>query len=751
MVTVTTRAVKGSALTHTELDANFSDLAEAANNLSGLIVPADYGATGNSTADDTAELNAMFDAARDTRNADWQYRTAFMSLQGKAYYTTGPLDLTKFRSAIGNKLSDGIIKFDFAGGIVLDMTGSSSVILDNVHLQGRGSALAPEYGIVMQRYATSGGTKPSAPWHRFYSVIVEGEFSKAGIMNYGSEDFAGHGVRITNTSRNESAYCLIIQRNDNLFAEASTFIDAPEGTATGAVSNIRREFTNLRMGRVRDTLWTVTAISAAATAVVSYTKGTGAIDPVNGDEITLATITQTGGVAGAWAAALDDRIYTVANVNTGTGTFELLASDGVTPVDTSALAGTYDSGSAACFYRTGPGVLINGSSFDSFDYAYVSTWGSHGFVLARGGSDIRGLRMHGHVEGDAIQSWMRFACGTSTLTVSDLDIYEHACHVHEDFFSTDASGAGKVELYSPKIKVGSWRTGSDTGEASGLMRGLMFDDPSKYYIYNAEIDIEQKAYMNPIEDFAYFSGKVHYRDTNETVFYGEEDRPDRVVLEDDFVGFAFDTFKWQSLGGTHGSSAVEIATSSANSGWLRLTSGADAAGDLAANGRQLNSRAIFKVDTGRTVVEFRSSMSGIANVASFIGLTDQDTALEIPCTMGAADAITSFADDYVGILFDTAADTDKIWCVSRKAAGTPQAYNTALDPVTAAATYTVWRLEINEDGDTAFYRNGVLLTTLTAAILPTRLMAFISCHFSRAATSRDVRLDRVRVSTGRHY
>lgn len=737
---VTLRATKGSPLTHNEVDANFTELSLRAG-----FTPQNYDAVADGSTDDTVAINDMTAAARATRSATWETRTAFMDLAGKAYKVTSAIDLTKFRTAIGHTFGNGVIHADMAGGAILDLTGSSSVILDNLFISTKGSASVPDYGIVMSKYKTSAGVEPVAPWHRAMNVIIEGKFAKAGWINYGSEDFAGYGCRITNKQRDLAAYCLIVQRNDDLYSYVSPHIDAPEAMSDGAASNIRRLFTNLRMGRTAPTAWAITAITKANPGVCTYTVGSTGITPVNGDVITLDGITSTGDVSATWVALLDNRIFTITNVNTALSTFELSATN------TSGLTGTYDASSATVYYRSGPALLVNGATYSEFNYAYASVWGSHGFEVARGAGDIRGLKLHGHVEGDAIQGWLKFTTGTATFNVSDLDVYEHACHVHEDFFITDASGAGKVNLYSPRIVISSWRIDAATGEASGAMRGLMFDDPSKYFIYNAYLDIEQKAYMNPIEDFGHFSGRVHFRDTNETFVYGDVDQTDNVVLEDDFTGFALDTFKWQTLGGTHGSSAAAIGTSSNNSGYLLLTSGADAAATLAANGRQLNSRAIFRADSERLSCEFRVSMSAITTVAMFIGLTDQDTALEIPAVMAAGDAITPSADDFVGILFDTEADTDLVWCVARNAAGTSQKVVTDAAPITMPAAYTIWRLEINVDGDCEFYRDGTLVTTITDAILPTRRMAFTACHFSRAASPRDVRLDRVRISTQRHY
>lgn len=61
MVTVTTRAGKGERLTHNEVDANFTALAEAVN---AVISVVDYGAVGDGVTNDTAALRAAHAAAK---------------------------------------------------------------------------------------------------------------------------------------------------------------------------------------------------------------------------------------------------------------------------------------------------------------------------------------------------------------------------------------------------------------------------------------------------------------------------------------------------------------------------------------------------------------------------------------------------------------------------------------------------------------------------------------------------------------
>lgn len=183
-------------------------------------------------------------------------------------------------------------------------------------------------------------------------------------------------------------------------------------------------------------------------------------------------------------------------------------------------------------------------------------------------------------------------------------------------------------------------------------------------------------------------------------------------------------------------------------GTYTLTTGDDAAATMAVNGAQGESNLSWRADSGGLFAEFRVKLSAITNLALFFGFTDQDTALEIPFTLAAGNALTSTATDAVGVLFDTAADTDNWWLVGVANDVDATKQNTAVAPV--ANTYETWRIEISIAGVATFFRNGSAIgTAMTGAVRPTVLLSPIIVAFSRGAASRVIDLDYLHVQANR--
>lgn len=219
-----------------------------------------------------------------------------------------------------------------------------------------------------------------------------------------------------------------------------------------------------------------------------------------------------------------------------------------------------------------------------------------------------------------------------------------------------------------------------------------------------------------------------------------QNNPAFVQLRDDFLGWEIDGYRWQSLIGTDPSCSQAIVRADQAGGVVRLTTGADAGATMALNGTQMQSQLNWRADKGVFEWEGRVSLDVITNVVLYIGLTDQDSALEMPFTLAAGDALTSNASDACGVLFDTAADTDNWWLVGVKADIDAAKQNSALAPV--AATFETWRIEVDATGQASFYRNGTLIgVVMVAAVGPAVLLTPVVAAFARGAASRNVDVD----------
>ncbi|MCR4333108.1 MAG: hypothetical protein NUV34_10490, partial [Sulfuricaulis sp.] len=213
-----------------------------------------------------------------------------------------------------------------------------------------------------------------------------------------------------------------------------------------------------------------------------------------------------------------------------------------------------------------------------------------------------------------------------------------------------------------------------------------------------------------------------------------------VRMFDDFLGEEIDGDKWWALQGTDGSIEQPIVLQDQAGGAIRMITGADAGATMALNGVQLQSNLNWRANNGGLSIEFKVTMSAITALAIFVGLTDQHAALEMPFTLGAGDALTSNASNAVGVLFDTAADTDNWWLVGVAADIDATKQNGAVAPV--ANTFERWRIDLSATGVATFYRNGTLVgVAMAGAVTASVLMTPVIAAFSRGAATRNIDCD----------
>lgn len=214
---------------------------------------------------------------------------------------------------------------------------------------------------------------------------------------------------------------------------------------------------------------------------------------------------------------------------------------------------------------------------------------------------------------------------------------------------------------------------------------------------------------------------------------------------DDFLG---DTLRaeWTTVVGSDPQCVAAAIVADQIDGVAALTTGDDAAASMAVNGSQLTAGLNYLISpasTPRTLdVMFRLKLDAITNVAVFIGFTD-NAALEMPFTLGGGDALTSNATNAVGVLFDTAADTDNWWLVGVKADADATKQNSGVAP--APATYETWRISVGASGIATFWRNGTLVGSPMINAINPALVTPVVAAFSRGAASRTVSVDYVRI------
>lgn len=221
-----------------------------------------------------------------------------------------------------------------------------------------------------------------------------------------------------------------------------------------------------------------------------------------------------------------------------------------------------------------------------------------------------------------------------------------------------------------------------------------------------------------------------------------------VEIKDDFVGDEVNGYWWQGALGTDSNARQATVLADQLNGVARLTTGSDVGATMALNGVQMNGQLNWRASKGGLVWEGRVAVDAITLVALFIGLTDQRSALEMPFTLAAGDALTSNATDAVGVLFDTAADTDNWWLVGVSADIDAVKQNSAVAPV--AGTFETWRIELTTGGVATFYRNGTPVgAAMTGALTPSVKLTPVIAAFSRTNASRNVDIDMLAIQQQR--
>lgn len=343
----------------------------------GAVFPTWFGGFCNGTTDDADPLQDAWNAAKASLTGG--HYTKYVDLAGLECRTTVSLDFTGIVSGRNLGIRNGTIDGAVAGLPVIDATGSQFVTYQNLYIIGAG-ATPPTTGLLLARNAAAG----PADSNILIDVFTAGDYSIASIVIYGSETNSFYGASLGNAAFNPNSAVLFVGGSPDEFTAAGLAIPTSAyqslfaGTFTSTSGNT---FSDSTFRRNRKTAMTVTAITKANPAVVTV-DGT-LLDTAiaagfaNGSQVHMDVLGMT---------EILGRVYTVANINTGTDTFELsgLNSTGF---------GTFTSGQANT--KTGPAVIIGSSSRTNIHDTYMTSYGSPQvrFVSNGTASEVRDVRI----------------------------------------------------------------------------------------------------------------------------------------------------------------------------------------------------------------------------------------------------------------------------------------------------------------------------------------------------------------------
>lgn len=460
------------------------------------------GAYPNQDIDSGPALQLFLDAVKASWDVDLGAFDYAFDLGGKDYLTTQSLNATLVRQP-GMKFCGGAIRGACAGKIVLDLAGTNTPVFgDDFWIVGDEDT-PPRVGVYIGRALISGAYAPAA---RVKGGLLRtrGAFEWAALFNFASEVSSGHDWIITNTSRNTLAPAAVFVDNMQAvvdrFGEAllSDFATLPTGA--GRESNICHNWGQASFLREPSFNLSVTAVSATNPVVVTVATGTlAAANLTNGDKVYWSSGTADN------LPALAHRVFTVANLNTGSDTFDLLGEDGTA-------FGAYGGG-ATIQNASGPALFVAGVKSLDWKAAYALTYGAPAIVVdCNNGSTIRDWDISFQAERHPA-TIIEFLADTTTVQSSIYINLPNHSQTNADSI-VKITGAGRVRIDGGKITVGAMQS----APANGVIHPAAQFEP-----YNFEVEVALAAALNgPATFFGYrnYTETAYNRGVVATKFYG---------------------------------------------------------------------------------------------------------------------------------------------------------------------------------------------------------------------------------------
>ncbi|MCC3246655.1 hypothetical protein LG047_15240 [Methylocystis sp. WRRC1] len=404
---------------------------------------------------------------------------------GGVYRTHYPVNLTnlKGRSATIRNLR---IHCEAQDKACIEYIGSLNTLTDNVVVYGDPSA-RPHTGVVFGRIDDGGGVPfPVAEQNDIGELKVYGTFTCSAFTNLASEVMHVNHLNVQNDYWASSAAAAIFAgytdapkntcpsglppSNYQKIGEGSQSLGAVTIDALDARRSPAYGYTIISISKTNPAVVTISAADAAAAAAN--------FGLANGQTVFLDAVS---GSDSAWLATLGYKVFAVANLNIGAGTFELSG------VDTSALAGTFTSG----ILRNNTGAPIHLAQVASFKDSggYKVAYSDHFYRIdPRGNTDWNwNIKLRGRYE-TASDYLVKFLGNGVTNIIRNLEIDTDNSAIRSALITTGGiTGSGLIELDDLKVKIGH--------NAQTPTVGLLAD-PSVIALRGAQIDAPNTAWFN---------------------------------------------------------------------------------------------------------------------------------------------------------------------------------------------------------------------------------------------------------------
>ena len=475
---------------------------------SGFRTPYDYNATAGSefSADNSAYVNALSDAAKASFDADASAYTIMVDLAGKRWRMDDGFRMINARSP-GMIIQNGTIVVSGAGNIGVDLTGCDTLTLQDVTVVGDADD-PPAIGILYGRDST----KAAASRIKLINCRTEGHFTQFGRLRIASEISTEIGCTWRNKSRSLTAFtdgCVdhMGALDDHVGGVTSPNVTLPTA-ASGTMSNTLHYSANSHSLRQADVYLTITAASKANPCVLSFTPADlAAANLSNGDKVVCTLV--------AGMVELENVVHTVANIDTVAGTFEL---SGVNSTSyTTFTSGTLQN-------QTGPSQLYAGSAMHRRSAFYSLVYGSpHVVIDMDNGVPIRDFEIEMLNERDPMSVFGVYQGSTSRAVQG---FRARMLNYNQTIVNEvmTVNGSANIAFDGGHIHVVNMGTAPVNG---------IFSDPSKISLRNFTIEVPKEAALNAASGYAaYVVDEIAY-DRSEKIanYYSAEFRgaPDFVT------------------------------------------------------------------------------------------------------------------------------------------------------------------------------------------------------------------------------
>lgn len=474
------------------LNDNFSNIVSNFNShVANVIYVGDFSPIDDDTADNSTAVQAAIDYIRTSYNSTIGNFDYVLDFGGKTYRVESSIDATQIRNP-GFRMQNGGLYGACLGKIVLDMGGTNAFRLENFKIYGD-KTNTPAVGIYYGREETATGTAPISPSVVLQNVDTNGYFSKSSVINFASEVSSHYGCKFINKHRSLTSYVYINcghggTLDDYISSLTSDYITIPTA-GIGAQSNILHYEGLSEYKHASDVSITISNISQATTATVTV-DSTDLVNSElsNGDTIYLYNI--------AGMTELNNQVYTIANINTATGTFDLSSTD-------SSGYGAFTSGTV--WNQTGPAVLFNGNHKTFWESNYVLCYGNDPIVVdLDNGSAIRDCVLGFHAEANPNRIFnMHRDTSTATIQRLTINLLNTSQTVSDEYIKHTGTGGIRIDGITFKI--------ANMGTAP---TNKLFNPVADFNLRNANIYTPLATSLNTVTSFAGFSGKIYSADDN---------------------------------------------------------------------------------------------------------------------------------------------------------------------------------------------------------------------------------------------